>query len=465
MTSTPNILWTFFEKKDNGKAECKECKSLIVCTGGTTSGLIKHLKSKHKENHDEYLKSKDAKEAENANKRKSRTGQSDGLKQPRLDFGLPDANLTKKVDEAVVNFLAETGTAFRVVGQPSFKKLMNIANPKIKLKDPRTYSRMTSAKADEISKDITDIIETVKDDLYSVAFTTDLWTSRALHSFICLTVHFIDKNWKLHRYTPYIKPFPGRHTGVNIALELDSMIEDLGLKKDSIFLYAVNDNAANMKLGIRLSENLLQYFCDIHTLQLGVHNTFNEVEGMRKVLKCCKTLATFTHQSPLNNDALEEAAKSLNIPFRKLKNPGDTRWDSQHDTMVSVLHLREAIKKLCDENDDWSDKAIDRAGWKLLEGAVEILKPIKDTVKAFEGEKEPTMHRVLERLYTNHYLLNKFINNRNNCQYGIGFARSLKRNLEKRFPNRGMDIQERRFANYLAPQFKGVHLLDKRKQR
>ena len=77
---------------------------------------------------------------------------------------------------------------------------------------------MTSVKADEISKDITDIIETVKDDLYSVAFTTDLWTSRALHSFICLTVHFIDKNWKLHRYTPYIKPFPGRHTGVNIAL-------------------------------------------------------------------------------------------------------------------------------------------------------------------------------------------------------------------------------------------------------
>ena len=77
MTSTPNILWTFFEKKDNGKAECKECKALIVCTGGTTSGLIKHLKSKHKENHDEYLKSKDAKEAENANKRKSRTVQSD----------------------------------------------------------------------------------------------------------------------------------------------------------------------------------------------------------------------------------------------------------------------------------------------------------------------------------------------------------------------------------------------------
>ena len=40
---------------------------------------------------------------------------------------------------AVVDFIAETGTAFRVVGQPSFKKVLNIANNRIQLKDPKTY--------------------------------------------------------------------------------------------------------------------------------------------------------------------------------------------------------------------------------------------------------------------------------------------------------------------------------------
>ena len=336
---------------------------------------------------------------------------------------------------------------------------MNIANNKIRLKDQTTYSRMTTAKAVEVSKDITDIIETVKPDIQSVGFTTDLWTSRAGHSYLSLTTHFIDKSWKLHRYTPYIKPFPGRHTGVNIALKLDSMIDTLGLKKDDISLYAVNDNAANMKLGIRLSDNLIQYCCDIHTLQLAVDGTFREVIGMENVLKKCKALATFTHQSTVALDALEKAARDENIPFRKLKNPGDTRWDSRYDTMISELHLKDVIKKLCDENEDWSDKIIDRAGWKLLEGAVKILKPIKDTVKAFKGEKEPTMQRVLERIYTNHYLLDKFINNHNNCHYGIGFARTLKMNIEHRFPNKGLEVEERRFANYLAPQFKGIHLL------
>ena len=118
-----------------------------------------------------------------------------GMKQKKLCFGIPDAALAKKIYQAVVEFIAETGTAFRVVGQPSFKKLINIANNRIQLKDPKTYSRMTGAKADEISKDISDIVQTVKDDLYSVGFTTDIWTSQANHSYICLTVHFIDKFW------------------------------------------------------------------------------------------------------------------------------------------------------------------------------------------------------------------------------------------------------------------------------
>ena len=32
-------------------------------------------------------------------------------------------------------------------------------------------------------------------------------------------------------------------------------------------------------------------------------------------------------------------------------------------------------------------------------------------------------------------------------------------NIEHRFPNKGLEVEERRFANYLAPQFKGIHLL------
>ena len=42
--------------------------------------------------------------------------------------------------------------------------------------------------------------------------------------------------------------------------------------------------------------------------------------------------------------------------------------------------------------------------------------------------------------------------------HGIGFARELKKQLEARFPKKGTDNKLRRMANYLAPQFRGIHL-------
>ena len=71
-------------------------------------------------------------------------------------------------------------------------------------------------------------------------------------------------------------PFPARHTGKNIALGLDAMLEDLQLDSDEWELFAVSNNAANAKLGVRMSRHLKQYLCSIHTLELSVKDTFKK---------------------------------------------------------------------------------------------------------------------------------------------------------------------------------------------
>ena len=115
-------------------------------------------------------------------------------------------------------------------------------------------------KAEQIKRDLLKIINAVKVDLNCVAFTTDMWTSRSGTPFMSLTVHFIDKDWILHRFTPYVAPFPARHTGQNISIGLDAMIEELGLDNGQWELFSINDNASNVKLGIQLSSYLEQYF-------------------------------------------------------------------------------------------------------------------------------------------------------------------------------------------------------------
>ena len=140
-----------------------------------------------------------------------------------------------------------------------------------------------------------------------------------------LTVHFIDKDWELHRWTPYVAPFPARHTGKNISLGLDAMIDDLGLTGEQWDLFAINDNAANVKLGIRLSRHLDQYLCSIHTLELVINDTFKRVRGMKAILRKTKAVGTFTHIGTVAASEWNRECVKENTNFRKIANPPNTR--------------------------------------------------------------------------------------------------------------------------------------------
>jgi hypothetical protein len=43
-------------------------------------------------------------------------------------------------------------------------------------------------------------------------------------------------------------------------------------------------------------------------------------------------------------------------------------------------------------------------------------------------------------------------------RYGVGFARALLVNVERRFPDGGTGVEERCVGNMLDPSLKGVHL-------
>ena len=110
---------------------------------------------------------------------------------------------------------------------------------------------------------------------------------------------------------------------MNISLDLDTMIETMGLQENNIKLWSVNNNASNMHVAIRESKYLLELNFCIHTLSLAVSDTFKQVSGMKKVLKKAKKLAKYAHNEGPKNQ-LKKAAKSANLKFRKPKCLGDS---------------------------------------------------------------------------------------------------------------------------------------------
>ena len=141
-----SAIWKYFSmlSDDKNKARCDSCKKQISCPGGTTSALKNHLEFKHK---DIFLEFQAASNKPKQSQSKKRPAENDldtdqpKMKQRTIGDCLPpnDDALDKAITDAIIDFLADSGVVFRVVGLESFKKLIKIANKRIKLKHPVEY--------------------------------------------------------------------------------------------------------------------------------------------------------------------------------------------------------------------------------------------------------------------------------------------------------------------------------------
>ena len=164
--------------------------------------------------------------------------------------------------------------SFNLVDSPEFHAFVKLLDRNINLKSRRTYSRYTEKYSEEILQEVLKLIKEYTD--AGVSVTADIWTSRRQDSYLSLSCHFIDKLFRIHRWTPAVALFNQSHTGENIQLALENLVENkLGIALDSLPLFATTDNAANMLRGVRLSM-LEVYGCVCHWQQLAILDTFKE---------------------------------------------------------------------------------------------------------------------------------------------------------------------------------------------
>ena len=72
--------------------------------------------------------------------------------------------------------------------------------------------------------EVHDIVASCKPEMQSLSITNDCWTSRKNEPYISLTLHFIDNQFYLHRWTPFVSHFKGNHTGERIHAKLDDLM-------------------------------------------------------------------------------------------------------------------------------------------------------------------------------------------------------------------------------------------------
>ena len=339
-----------------------------------------------------------------------------------------------------------------IVQGKGFKMLCNQLNPRYKIPSRQTVAKYLHTLYDG---EKVNLIAKVKGQ--SIAATTDLWTSNAMQGFITLTGHYVSPDWVLETNVLATRVVTERHTGSNIAKEVDNIIKEFEIKS---LIALVTDNAANM-VGAARDLEVAHINCFSHTLQLAIEDGLKLPQISRTLGSARKLVGHFSRSSLATNALLNKQDSGQKL---KLIQDVSTRWNSSFYMIERLLKLRIPVYGVI--FDDNITKPADRAildirdrFWAVMEDICPVLEPLAEVTELLGKESIPTGSTV-------HILLNNLISevmksNVADSEVVKQLKQKIKSGLVKRYPidDHGVPkngITTLVFASLLDPRYKSI---------
>lgn len=235
---------------------------------------------------------------------------------------------------------------FTIVKDDGFREFVNLLDPRYVLPCPDTLKN--KLLKEQYLKTFSKLF-TILSGIKYVGITTDIWTSTATESYICVSCHFIDQEFNLKRAILSTKQLEKNHTSENIAQALREIFEEWKIY-DKITCI-VTDNAASMLKACELlrKKNLP---CFAHTLNLAVQENF-KIPDVQNVIKKCKEIAHFFKASCIASEKFKEEQKQLwkgtpnesKEPYKLLQEVA-TRWNSCYFMIKRILKTTDALNSV-----------------------------------------------------------------------------------------------------------------------
>ena len=292
-----------------------------------------------------------------------------------------------------------------------------------------------------------------------IALTTDMWTSAGHDGYVTCTAHFLGDDWTSHNYVLATRIMKERHSGVNMAGVLRSIIDQFNIEQSDI-VGLLTDNASNM---YKCAEELKwpHFPCFAHTLQLSVRAGLNDVVAIKKTIAACKRVVAYFHKSTLASTELAVKQQQNQLPKHVLISDVETRWNSTYQMMERLLEQRIAIyavlmdSKIIKKSDAATLDMTDNS-WAIMENIISVLKPFYVATSVMSSEEYPTLSVILPILTS--LLRNHLHDNEADCAAVASYKTVVKKQLTKRYdidnPNSTIML-----ASFLDPRHKRLLFL------
>lgn len=227
-----------------------------------------------------------------------------------------NSDMQRRAEMDIGIYFVTTNLPFNHIESKGFRRFMAARDPKVRVRSRTSLVRTTLPLLER------NLVET-KDRLLNehlpkvvgAAFTSDIWSSRGQHSYISLTMHFVDTNWRLINLLMGVKHLEDpSHTGQVIAEKVDSMLEEIPLPSEATISFTT-DGASSMAKAMRDSPLIHDHLvCVCHIISNSLQDALNHAD-VAPAIKMLTELASKTHMSIKKITAIRRACNDLNSKF------------------------------------------------------------------------------------------------------------------------------------------------------
>ncbi|XP_040278901.1 E3 SUMO-protein ligase ZBED1-like isoform X2 [Bufo bufo] len=402
-------IWIYFEEVGPQKAKCKICKNTFSGRPGSTSNFRRHLKNKHPTFPLVQVKQEDPEISTSVSGESILASTSAGTvctlsKESSTTSGIAtpvqrscQSQMTRyvraptgpirqsKVDEHLVKMIALDFQPFSILEDKGFKSFVKALDPSYNWPNRKTLSAIVLP---QLYNNIKAEMMVRVGNASAVCLTTDCWTSRTTTSFMAVTCHYIDENFRLLSCLLDCFSFTERHTADNLAAELNKICEEWGITDKVVA--CTSDNASNIKAAIR-KVGWKHLPCFAHTLNSIVRESLKNIqETVAKV----NNIVECVNGSTVATERLKATQRQMCLEELRLKQDVATRWNSTYYMLKRFLGMKEAIiAALALVKPRLPTLTLEE--WDLIKDACEVLKPFEEVTMEISTERYVTASKVI----------------------------------------------------------------------
>ncbi|XP_042983370.1 zinc finger BED domain-containing protein RICESLEEPER 2-like [Carya illinoinensis] len=329
---------------------------------------------------------------------------------------------------------------FTTVDKKGFNKFVHCLEPRFPM--PSRYTVMRDCLKRHL-KEKTEMKEMFSRTGQRVSFTTDTWTSIQNVGYMCITAHFIDSEWTLHKRIIGFKEIVD-HKGASIGAMMDDCIQDWGIKK--VLCITVDNASANdtaiewfkrnttVKEDIIRGHEFIHVRCCAHIINLIVSEGLKEVDdSITKV----RNIMRYVRASPQRLSKFKAIAEQLQIPCSAmLCLDVPTRWNSTYMMLAVAQKYERAFQRMEVEDGGLRYALMESTGgrrglgapdavdWDRVKCFVDFLKLFYDTTMRIFGSKYCTANLYFDELSRIHDHLQQ------NYEKAEEFIRELRKDID-----------------------------------